>query len=324
MRTMNALKASSRSVFNTSISPRCPRKFSTYLVKPVELNAALQSTASPPSNIVPLCAAWFLPNDPNKRSGIETFTNSRIPGARFFDLDAISDKSSPYPHMLPDRSTFESAMRSLGIRNKDKVIVYDSAELGIFSAPRIAWTLSVLGHDKVHVLDNFRTWVAEGYPLDHDPVPDIQQSKYVAPETDLSRVVQYGEMLDIVNQQRTGGTARAVQIIDARPHGRWAGTAPEPRPGLSNGHIPGSISLPFTDVLDADTKTYKSKHDLIKLFEQKGIDPSRPIITSCGSGTTAAAIGTALEVAGYDAPRLYDGSWTEWAQRCSKDMIDKA
>ncbi|KAJ3568198.1 hypothetical protein NPX13_g6504 [Xylaria arbuscula] len=279
------------------------RDLSSYLVTPKELAEALKK--SPPSpistdpRVIPLCASWFMPNDP--RTGIESFTEKRIPKARFFDLDKIKDKHSPYPHMLPNAKQFAQAMSALGIRKDDTVVVYDHHEVGIFSAPRVGWTLRVFGHPKVHILNNFKQWVEEGYPTESGNMYTIECNPYPIPQLDESKVASYEEVREV-----------------AEDYNKEGAEAPEPREGLSSGHMPGSISIPFSEVLDPTTKTILPKDQLRKLFEQKGVDPSKPIISSCGTGVTAAVIDTALEEAGYGSPekrKVYDGSWTEWAQR---------
>jgi thiosulfate/3-mercaptopyruvate sulfurtransferase len=205
----------------------------SYLVTPSELNSALQknvhSKLSTAPRFIPLCASWFLPND--GRDGYKTFLEQRIPHARFFDLDAVKDPHSPYPHMLPDAKTFTEAMQHMGIRREDNVVVYDSKELGIFSAPRVAWTLKVFGHENVHVLNNFKKWVEEGYPTESGEGREPYPTEYPLPELDESRVVAFEEVRDLAKDMRKEG-AEDVQILDARSKGRWEGVAPEPREGM--------------------------------------------------------------------------------------------
>jgi thiosulfate/3-mercaptopyruvate sulfurtransferase len=290
------------------------RSLSSYLVTPSELSAALKKNS--PSKIstaprtVPLCATWFLPND--GRSGLQTFREKRIPNARFFDLDKVIDKRSPYPHMLPTATDFAKAMSSLGIRRDDTVVVYDSYELGIFSAPRVGWTLKAFGHDSVHVLNNFKLWVEEGYPTESGEFYNVDTCVYPIPPFDPSKVISFEEVREVVKDYNKEG-AEGVQILDARSWGRWTGKDPEPREGLSSGHMPGSISVPVSELLDPVTKAILPAEKLRKIFEAKGIDPKRPIINSCGTGVTAAVIDAALSEAEYGDEsnrRLYDGSWT--------------
>ena len=289
---------------------------SSYIVTPKELSSALdgdaKSRSSRSSRVIPLCAAWFLPND--GRTGQQVFYEKRIPSARFFDLDAVSDKSSPYPHMLPTAEGFAKAMQELRIRRDDQVVVYDTRELGIFSAPRVGWTLRVFGHPRVHVLNNFRLWVEHGYPTESgdDTAVMEEQTHYPIPQVTLKEIVDFDEMKSIALEHATGG-ADSYQILDARSQGRWAGTEPEPRPGLSSGHMPGSVSIPISDLLDPKSKTLLSGDQLRSLFNIKGIDPKKPIISSCGTGVTAAVIDVALQEADHGKEfdrRLYDGSWT--------------
>lgn len=207
-------------------------KLSSYLVTPSELNSALKHNASKLSHeprIIPLCASWFLPND--GRNGYETFLAQHIPHSQFFDLDAVKDVHSPYPHMLPSASEFADAMRHLGVRKEDSVVVYDTKELGIFSAPRVGWTLQVFGHPKVHVLNNFRKWVEEGYPTESGEPKKPEMTEYEVPELDQGKVVAFEEVKEIAMELGKEG-ADEVQILDARSLGRWKGVDPEPREGM--------------------------------------------------------------------------------------------
>jgi thiosulfate/3-mercaptopyruvate sulfurtransferase len=286
------------------------------VVTPKELDDALkknvQTKISTAPRVIPICAAWFMPNDPEGRTGLQSFQEKRIPTARFFDIDGVKDHDSPYPHMLPTCEHFAEAMSHMGVRKDDELVVYDTAELGLFSAPRAAWTMRVYGHPKVHLLNNFRLWVKEGYPLETGPpaVPNI--TKYPVPSYHTEMVVKFAEMKTIGYDYGKEG-AEEIQILDARSQGRWEGSEAEPRPGLRSGHMPGSTNIPFQELLDPDTKALLPKDELRKIFESKHIDPTKPIITSCGTGVTAAIIEAALKVADFgksDDRRLYDGSWT--------------
>ena len=290
------------------------RSFTSYLVTPKELHEALQK--NPPSSIstdprvVPVCASWFLPND--ERSGIQTFREQRIPKARFFDLDKIVDKRSPYPHMLPDGKGFAAALSEMGIHKQDIVVIYDTKELGIFSAPRVGWTFKIFGHPNVHILNNFKLWVDQGLPTESGELYSVECCPYPIPQLDPSKVATFDDVREVAMDYNKEG-AEGVQILDARPNGRFLGTDPEPREGLSSGHMPGSISIPSSAVLDPDTKAYPSPEKLRSIFKEKGVDPNKPIISSCGSGVSACVIETGLDVAQYgsaEARRVYDGSWT--------------
>ncbi|KAK5049434.1 hypothetical protein LTR84_004363 [Exophiala bonariae] len=304
----------SRPASKLSILQRC--KFSSYLVTPQELHQALSknapSTISTAPKTIPICAAWFMPNDPEKRTGLETFKKKRIPSARFFDIDEIKDAESDYPHMLPTCEAFADAMSRMGIKRDDELVVYDTEELGIFSAPRVAWTMRVYGHPKVHLLNNFRIWVKEGLPVETGPpeVPNI--TKYPTPSYNTDMVVKYAEMKTIGYDHGKEG-AEDFHILDARSKGRFDGTDPEPRPGLSSGHMPGATSVPFQELLDPETKALLPAEELRKVFESKNLDPKKPIITTCGTGVTAAVIEAALREADFGSEndrRVYDGSWT--------------
>ncbi|KAG9783962.1 Rhodanese-like protein, partial [Aureobasidium melanogenum] len=308
---------------NSSASFMRRRGFSSYLVSPKELNDALEKNASSTGanapKVIPICAAWFMPNDPEKRTGLEVFKRKRIPTARFFDIDEIKDNESPYPHMLPTCEAFADAMSKLGVNRHDELVVYDTEELGLFSAPRVAWTMRVYGHPQVHILNNFRLWCKEGYPIETGPpmVPNI--TKYPVPSYNTDMVVKFAEMKTIGYDHGKEGSEE-IQILDARSKGRWDGSEPEPRPGLKSGHMPGSTSLPFQELLDPETKALKPREELRKIFESRGLDPKKPFIATCGTGVTAAILEAALKEAEFgteDDRRLYDGSWTEWASRVS-------
>ena len=288
----------------------------SYVVTPAEVDAALKTNAPSPIStaprIIPICAAWFLPNDLHGRNGKDIFLKRRMPRARFFDIDAVKDHESPYPHMLPTCDTFAEAMSNMGVRKEDELVVYDTEELGLFSAPRVAWTFRVYGHPRVHVLDNFRQWVKQGYSVETGPpeVPNI--TKYPVPSYDTDMVVKFAEMKTIGYDYKKEGSEE-IQILDARSKGRWEGNDPEPRPGLKSGHMPGSTSLPFQELLHPETKQLLSKEELRKIFESKGLSPEKPIIATCGSGVTASLVEAALKHADFGPPndrRVYDGSWT--------------
>jgi len=204
------------------------RPLSKYLITPAEVNSALQKNSTAP-RVISLCASWFLPND--GRNGYETFLAQRMPHARFFDLDAVKDPDSPYPHMLPSPELFADAMSRLGIEKGDTVVVYDTKELGIFSAPRVGWMMKVFGHENVHVLNNFRRWVQDGYPTESGEPSDVQQVEYAVPKMEESMVVDFEDVREIA-QIRMKERVQKVQILDARSKGRFDGVDPEPRAGM--------------------------------------------------------------------------------------------
>lgn len=288
--------------------------FNNYLITPSQLCSALNSDKNA---LIPVSAAWFMPNDPQKRTGLSSFLASHIPNSRFFDIDAVSDRSSPYPHMLPSASDFAAHVGKLGISADDTLVVYDAPESGLFSAPRVAWTFRVFGHKgEVHVLNSFKAWKAEGRQSVSSPgLEKYPPKKYEAIGPDPAMVTDFAAVKDLaLNHQGE------VVILDARSQGRWSGADPEPRQGLSSGHIPGSQSLPFTALLDPETKNLKSAGQLCKLFSELGVKGDKPIVTSCGSGVTASVIEAALIEAGVSngKTKVYDGSWSEWAQRATE------
>jgi thiosulfate/3-mercaptopyruvate sulfurtransferase len=225
-----------------STSEMSPYTLSSYIVTPHDLDLALRknihSKLSTAPRIIPLCASWYLPNDGKKRTGLQSFLADRIPHARFFDLDKVKDDASPYPHMLPSAEVFAKAMGELGIRRDDEVVVYDTAELGIFSAPRVAWTLKVFGHEGVHVLNNYKLWVDQGFAVEKGEPQQFEQVTYPVPELAKEKVVSFEEMRERIKEQGKEG-AEELQILDARSKGRFDGTDPEPRAGMSPSPLPG-------------------------------------------------------------------------------------
>ena len=172
-----------------------------------------------------------MPNDPEHRTGYKTFLERRIPKARFFDLDKVKDEKSPYPHMLPSPEVFAKEMGKLGIRRDDSVVVYDTVELGIFSAPRVAWTLKVFGHHGVHILNNFKLWVEQGFPTEKGVPESVEEVYYPVPELEENKVVLFEEMRERALERGKDG-AEEVIVLDARSKGRFDGSEPEPRPGM--------------------------------------------------------------------------------------------
>ena len=246
-------------------------------------------------------ASWYLP--PQGRSGAKEYLEGHIPGAIFFDIDEIADKASGLPHMLPQPAPFASAMRKLGIGDGMQIVVYDGA--GLFSAPRVWWMMRTYGVTDVVILaGGLPKWKAEGRALDTGPV--IRQPRHFTPRLD------HGVIASADDVQKVLASGKA-QVVDARPADRYAGTAEEPRPGVRAGHIPGSHNLPFTQII-ADGQL-KSPAEIEAAFKAAGVDLDKPIITSCGSGVSAAILALSLETTGRTVAGLYDGSWAEWGSR---------
>lgn len=248
------------------------------------------------SDLTIVDSSWFMPA--SGRSGREEFLASHIPGARFLDIDEISDRSDPAPHMLPTAAEFGAAMERLGIGRGDRIVVYDNSPTR--TAARGWFTFRHFGAPNVAILDGgFQKWLAEGRPTESgEPAP--RQARFDANEAP-------GEVF--TKQQILAGVDCA--LLDARGQSRFEGTEPEPRAGLASGHIPGARNLPFGKLYN-DDGTFKSADQLRQLFEEAGIDPARPFIASCGSGVTATSLIFAAQLIGEDSGRLYDGSWTEW------------
>lgn len=223
-----------------------------------------------------------------------------LPGAVFFDIEAFSDPASGLPHTLPSAEQFARDMEALGLRETMTFVVYEQA--GVFSAPRAVWTLRTFGVQEVCLLDGgLSAWTDAGLPTTSGPVERTPTS--FRARLDANAVVAFEQVQSLLT---TG-----AQVLDARSAGRFAGTDPEPRPGLSSGHMPGSTSVPFTDLVTAGR--LKSPAELAAIFQGKGVDLTRPITTTCGSGITAAVVSLALELAGAREVTLYDGSWAEYA-----------
>ncbi|KAJ3158197.1 hypothetical protein HDU86_003155 [Geranomyces michiganensis] len=261
----------------------------------------------------------FIP-DPNPKppkDGRKEFAERHIQGARFFDLDEVSDPLSPLPHMLPTLEDFEDAVSKMGIKETDHIVVYDAQ--GIFSAPRVWWTFKVFGHKHVSVLDGgLPKWLAEHRPV-VSTAETFPESKYRC-EYREDMVIDYQDMLLHVTDFMY---SKNFTIIDARPSARFAGFAPEPRPSLSSGHIPSSINIPASELIDPETKTMLPRKDIIRRLIIEKIDMDRPLVTMCGSGVTAAIVFLALDLVGKRGDvKLFDGSWTEWASK-SKSPIKK-
>ncbi|HEY7005041.1 MAG TPA: sulfurtransferase [Sphingomicrobium sp.] len=245
--------------------------------------------------LVVVDSSWHMPA--SGRSGRDEFLNAHIPGARFLDVDEVADRSSPSPHMLPPAAQFGPAMEALGIGRDDRIVVYDNSPLR--TAARGWFTLRHFGAEQVAILDGgLQKWTAEGRPTESGE-PTHRNAHFAADES--ARVA--------TKQQIVAGAGCA--LVDARGKARFEATEPEPRAGVAGGHIPGARNLPFGMLYNQDG-TLKPREELRRLFEEAGLDPSKPFIASCGSGVTATSLIFAAHLLGGDGGRLYDGSWTEW------------
>ncbi len=251
-------------------------------------------------DLVVVDGSWHMPS--TGRNARAEHAEKRIPGAVFFDIDEISDEASPLPHMLPSTVKFSSRMRKMGIGDGARIVVYDS--LGLYSAARVWWMLRAMGKEDVAVLDGgLPKWIAEGRETEDGPPVRRLERHFTAR---LNRE-HLRDRDDVAAALKTG----AEQIVDARSAGRFEGREPEPRAGLRSGHMPRARNVPFSELVAADG-TLKPIDDLRRAFAERGIDLSRPITTTCGSGVTAAVDLLALAVLGHKQAALYDGSWSEW------------
>ena len=261
-----------------------------------ELGAELGDT-----NVGVIDASWHLPN--TGRLGAAEYLLGHIPGAVFFDIDTIADLSSDLPHMLPKPDTLAREMTALGLGDGMRFVIYDVH--GVFAAARVWWTLRAYGVEDVRILEGgLAKWMAEGRPLESGaghPKP-----RAFTPRLNENFVASFEEV-------RAALATGAAQVVDARPADRFRGDAPEPRPGVKSGHMPGSLNLPFVEIVEHGR--LKRPDELKTVFAEHGVDLTKPVITSCGSGVTAAILALAVEEAGGTVEGLYDGSWAEWGGR---------
>ncbi|EAW13685.1 sulfurtransferase [Aspergillus clavatus NRRL 1] len=287
--------------------------FDSVLVTPAQLHAAV--TNPPPRRIIPVAAGRLAAH-------AQSYQTHHIPGSVFFDMDLIRDTTSPYPQMLPSAADFASHIRALGIQKDDILVLYDAVDVGIYSSPRAAWMFRVFGHERVHVLNNFRVYVTQGFPVatgefpppsQRQPPPSPPEDEYADAASGLEKgsVILFEELRDVVLR---GG--REYQIIDVRIRGRFSGAQPEIYPELSSGHMPGAINVPLAAMLDGESSEFLPRERLREVFEGAGVDGTRPMVLTCNSGVTATALDLALGELGYkNHRRIYDGSWMEWARR---------
>lgn len=246
-----------------------------------------------------LDASWYFPDA--GRDAKAEYARLHIPGARFFDIDEITDKRSALPHMAPQPEMFISRMRAMGVGDGHQVVVYDSA--GLFSAARVWWTFRLMGKIDVAVLDGgLPKWIGEGRPL--EDMPPVVRDRHIT-------VQRQANLVKDVTQVAAAAKLGDYAIVDARSAARFRGDEAEPRPGVRQGHIPGSVNLPFATLLNPDN-TMKPLPQIEQAFVAAGVDLRKPVITTCGSGVTAAVLSLALQRLGKHDHALYDGSWAEW------------
>jgi thiosulfate/3-mercaptopyruvate sulfurtransferase len=253
--------------------------------------------------------SWHMPQA--RRDPRREFLEAHIPGAVFFDIDAIADHATPLPHMLPNEAEFSQAVGALGIGDGDRVVVYDTR--GVVSAARVWWTFRAFGHDAVAVLDGgLSKWRAEARTVTSGAATPAPRRFVASLRPERVRTLE---------QVRANLSSHDEQVLDARSRGRFAGTDPEPRPGLRGGHIPGSLNLPSDELYSPDATLLPAPR-LRLAFETAGLDLGKPVVTSCGSGVTASVLALALHLVGQDRVAVYDGSWSEWGGRADTP-VDK-
>ncbi len=277
--------------------------------KPVVSAEWLRSHLTAPDVRVLDCS-YFMPGSP--QTGRQIYDTHHIPGARFFDIDDVADTDSSLPHMLPSPEKFSSRVRRLGLGDGHRVICYD--QNGFVASARAWWMFRSMGHGDVAVLDGgFEAWRNAGGAVEDLP-PHFHADRHftVRPRRDLGRDI---------GQMKATATSKTAQIVDARAAPRFRGEVEEPRPGLRRGRIPGSINVPFANVIAPDGRM-KSEDELTAVFDKAGVDLNKPIINTCGSGVTAAILALAQSLAGHDDAAVYDGSWSEWGKPESETPVE--
>ena len=256
-------------------------------------------------------ATKYLPNEP--KDGHAEFLRAHIPGARYFDIDQIADPDTDLPHMVPTPGRFAKLLGALGASNRSRVVFYD--QKGLASAARDWWLMGLFGHDAAAVLDGgLPKWRREGRAIETGE-PGAPSPATFRPDYRAARLRGVGDVLRNVQTQ-------AELVLDARAAGRFTGEVPEPRAGMRSGHIPGSASLPYTDLLHADG-TFRPMDEIRARLAHAGVDGARPVVTSCGSGVTACILTLGLRLAGLPDGAVYDGSWTEWGGRADTPVETK-
>lgn len=248
---------------------------------------------------------WYLPTD--GRSGRAEYESGHVRGAVYWDIDGIADPDDPRPHMAPSPDQFAAHMDELGIGDSTRVVVYD--RVGMMTVGRAWWMLRYFGHDSVSILDGgFGKWTAEGRSTENGPAATRPAPDAFTARPRAERVSD----LDTIVASLDGA---ALQILDARAPGRFAGTEPEPRPGCRSGHIPGSLNLPYNRLVNPETREMRPPEEIRAIFDDAGIDVAQPVTTTCGSGVTASLLAFGLHLIGQDHVAVYDGSWSEWGMR---------
>lgn len=285
-------------------------------VSPLVTTGWLSKVLTPGSQgIRVLDGSWYMPT--SEGDAHKDYLEKHIPGAALFDSEKVSDLTSPYSHTVPHPRLFGDYVGKLGITNDTHVIVYDNhKEYGMFSSPRVWWIMRLFGHHRVSVLEGgLPKWISEGHPTTHE-VPQIEKTEY--------NVNFQPQLLKKFEDMMQNLKTKKFQVMDARSRARFAGTVEEPRKGLKLGHIPNSKNIPFMDLLDPETRQMKPPEELKKIFAEGGIDLTKPLTATCGSGITACIISLGAFLSGKEDVSVFDGSWEEYAQRASSEDIVSA
>ncbi|KAK4434688.1 Thiosulfate/3-mercaptopyruvate sulfurtransferase 1, mitochondrial [Sesamum alatum] len=330
-RAFHSWSGSSNLAYKTSVSISCSMS-SASVAAQASFSTKSLSTSEPvvsvdwlhanlrEPDVKVLDASWYMPDE--QRNPLQEYQVAHIPGALFFDVDGISDRTTNLPHMLPSEEAFAAAVSALGIENKDGLVVYDGK--GIFSAARVWWMFRVFGHDRIWVLDGgLPRWRASGYDVESSASSDailkasaaseaiekVYQGQRVGPIT--FQTIFQPHLIWSLEQVQKNVEEQTHQHVDARSKARFDGVAPEPRKGIRSGHVPGSKCIPFAQMLDG-SQTLLPADELRKKYEQEGISLDKPVVTSCGTGVTACILALGLHRLGKTDVPVYDGSWTEW------------
>ncbi|XP_059537623.1 3-mercaptopyruvate sulfurtransferase isoform X1 [Myotis daubentonii] len=303
-----------RSPCVSAAATMAPQQLFRALVSAQWVAEALRAVrAGQPPQVQPLQlldASWYLPK--LGRDGRREFEERHIPGAAFFDIDQCSDRTSPYDHMLPSAAHFAEYVGHLGVGADTHVVVYDASDQGLYSAPRVWWMFRAFGHRTVSLLDGgLRNWLRQGLPLSSGK--SRPASAEFRATLDPTFVKTYEDIKENLESRR-------FQVVDARAAGRFQGTEPEPRDGIEPGHIPGTVNIPFTDFMTTEGLE-KTPEEIRRMFQDKKVDLSQPLVATCGSGVTACHVALGAYLCGKPDVAIYDGAWVEWYMRAQPEEV---